>query len=272
MSRGELGDRNTIRALEENFCSMWAQFGNGQNCTIHRTDGAVWLDTPIPNIPYNGVLSFAADETADTAIDRIFAHYAERHVPFFWFLHPSARPTDLGSRLRARGFDVAETVQGMAMDLALLPPMLEPSDGVTIEQVLGDDATNGFLDFVAWRWAVKEDHRKQLGSIASAIGLGTRHAPTRAFVVHERGELAAKATIHVRGNVAGLYGVTTKPEFRGKGHGRLVSLCALRAAREAGARFAILHSSPMAVSLYESLGFAAIAPFHVFTLPNTFHI
>jgi hypothetical protein len=47
---------------------------------------------------------------------------------------------------------------------------------------------------------------------------------------------------------------------------------ALHAARAAGYRLAVLHSTPMARSLYERIGFRARATFRVFAPPRALHL
>ncbi|HUF52877.1 MAG TPA: GNAT family N-acetyltransferase [Dehalococcoidia bacterium] len=82
----------------------------------------------------------------------------------------------------------------------------------------------------------------------------------------------SKATLCLDAGVAGIYGVVTRPEARGMGLARTLTLAALRAAKSAGYERAILHSSPMARSLYRGIGFTEYAPFKVFAPPRSFHL
>jgi GNAT superfamily N-acetyltransferase len=59
---------------------------------------------------------------------------------------------------------------------------------------------------------------------------------------------------------------------RGLGLARILTLQALHAARNAGYKLSVLHSTPMAVGLYEKVGFRAIAPFRVFAPPQAVHV
>src|SRR5262245_6073733 len=93
-----------VKAVEENFWSMWSQFGHGPGCALHADRGVVWFETPIELPPYNMVLRCHMDEDADDTIARVFSHFQRRTVPFVWFVHPSVRPADLESRLERRGF------------------------------------------------------------------------------------------------------------------------------------------------------------------------
>ena len=79
-------------------------------------------------------------------------------------------------------------------------------------------------------------------------------------------------TLHLDGDVAGIYGVATRPEVRGLGFARHLTLAALHAARAAGATTAVLHSTPIAVPLYASLGFNRVADFSLHASPGTLRL
>jgi ribosomal protein S18 acetylase RimI-like enzyme len=63
--------------------------------------------------------------------------------------------------------------------------------------------------------------------------------------------------------------MATTPEARGRGLGRLVCLTALDDARRRGHAVAVLHSTPMAVGLYESIEFRARAGFGIYAEPGS---
>src|SRR4029434_2143012 len=126
---------NAIRALEENFWALWSRFGRGDGCHLHDESDALWYETPIPTLPYNAVIRFSATRGVDRSMDRIFERFRARNVPFIWIVHPSTKPPDLESRLRSRGFEEAEMVDGMWVDLAQLPAPAEGAAGIEIRQV-----------------------------------------------------------------------------------------------------------------------------------------
>jgi ribosomal protein S18 acetylase RimI-like enzyme len=258
-------------AIEENLWSMWAQFGRARGGVLHDEGRALWFETPISVPPYNMVVRFQDDVQPDGAIDRIFRHFRERGVPFLWLLHPSVRPTDLAARLRARGFEEAEPITGMAMELAGLPPLPSAPAGVEVHPVTRGHDMFAFAEFVAARWHVPDDARAHLQAIMEVARIGEAGSPNRAWVAVKDGVALAKAFTHDGAGVVGLYGMATKPEARGLGLARLMGLTALHDARAAGQELAILHSTPMAVSLYRGMGFEVVAPFHIYAAPNSFH-
>ena len=88
---------------------------------------------------------------------------------------------------------------------------------------------------------------------------GSLIAPdTAALVVRYRGEPAATAMTMVKRDVAWIGWVATRPEFRGRGLGRLATIAAARAGFSLGAKLASLEATAMGVPVYIRLGFREI--------------
>ena len=88
---------------------------------------------------------------------------------------------------------------------------------------------------------------------------GSLIAPdTAAFVVRYEGEPAATAMTMVKRDVAWIGWVATRPEFRGRGLGRLATIAATRAGFSLGAKLASLEATAMGVPVYMRLGFREI--------------
>ncbi|MGD8394988.1 MAG: GNAT family N-acetyltransferase [Candidatus Eiseniibacteriota bacterium] len=263
------------RALEENLWALWSRFGRGDGCALHEAPGALWFDTPIPTLPYNGVLRFEGGhegDDVDRRIDAIFEHYRRRRVPFFWILHPSAGPADLDERLRARGLEEAEVCPGMAMRLDDLPETAGAPAGIEIREVRDPSEVDHVLDLVAWRWQVPSEAVRFLPGMAKEFDVGRPGGALRFWLAWRDGVPVSKAIINLDAGAAGLYGVVTRPEARGLGLARILTLEGFHAAREAGYELGVLHSSPMACSLYERIGFRPVAPFRLFAPSGDFHV
>jgi GNAT superfamily N-acetyltransferase len=250
---------------------MWSQFGRAPGCALHDDEEALWFETPIPVPPYNMVVRFHGGAHADSKIDNIFARFGARRAPFIWLVHPGARPADLRTRLRSRGFDEVEPLTGMAADLRDLPPLPAPPPGVEIHEVTPDHDLAPFVEFVAKRWHVPDCARAHLQSIVDVARIGVSGSPNRAWLAVRDGVALAKAFTHEAKGAVGLYGMATKPESRGMGLGHLVCVKALSEARVRGHELAILHSTPMAVSLYRNAGFHELAPLSIFAAPQSFY-
>jgi GNAT superfamily N-acetyltransferase len=265
-------ESDAVRALEENLWALWSRFGRGDGCTLHEERDALWYDTPISVLPYNAVLRFCVDQDADRRIDALFDHYRRRGVPFFWIVHPSARPADLAQRLRRRGLEQIEECAGMSADLAALPPPPSPPAGTRIAEVTSADRLGDFLELVAWRWNIPAAAAASLPAVTRAFELGVPGSAARVWLAWQGGVPVAKVGLYLAAGAAGLYGVATRPQARGQGLARALTLHAFSAARDAGHRLGVLHSTPMARSLYDRLGFRSHAGFGIFAPPHSLHL
>lgn len=81
-------------------------------------------------------------------------------------------------------------------------------------------------------------------------------APLRYFWVLNNGTPVATSLVYLHNGVAGIYGVATIPEERGKGLGAFATAEPLRIARTLGYRVGVLQSSEEGHPVYLRIGFA----------------
>jgi len=265
-------EQEVRRALEENLWSLWSHFGRGDGCVLHEEPVATWFDTPIPTLPYNAVIRFAAQRDVDRLVKALFAHYQRRGVPFLWIVHPTATPADLVERLRRRGFEEAEACPGMYSVIADLPEAQEPPPGIVICEVGVETDSNALLELVGWRWAVPPEALAKLPQVTRAFAVGAPGSAVRSWLALREGVPVAKVLLHLAAGVAGVYGVVTRPEARGLGLARTLTLRAFGAARREGYEIGVLHSTPMARPMYEKIGFRPRSAFRIFAPPRALHL
>ena len=234
----------TIVANLEAWAPVFARLPGGR---LEREHGVTrWLsDVPLPM--FNGIIGWPAAGDED-ALDAIAAPFIDAAIPVLWVTPPGA---DAASGLRARGFQPG-AVPGMAIDLRDLPPPEIP-DGVAIHVVDDDPArldealritlvTNGFP-------------ADAVGPLREALDTYPERERLRTFLATVDGEAAAASGLWCAAGVAGLYNVGTLETYRGRGLGRLVSIAAMAAGREAGFRVGVLQASEMGLPIYERIGF-----------------
>jgi ribosomal protein S18 acetylase RimI-like enzyme len=265
MDQADPFDRNgLIRELEGNLWEAWSIFGRGPGCALHEEDGLLWFETPIPIVPYNGVLKSQLHADADQRIDEVVAHLRRRQVQFMWIVHPSSSPSDLRARLTRRGLTDVEPIVGMARSLDELPRLPPLPDDIEIREIVDERDASAFYQFAAWRWHVPDEQKAQYAAITVGFRIGQSGSKLHMWQAWRAGQPVAKAGLYLGAWSAGIYGVVTRPEARRLGLARSLSLTALREARSRGYRLAVLHSSPMAEGLYRSLGFEPVAEFRLF--------
>lgn len=83
------------------------------------------------------------------------------------------------------------------------------------------------------------------------------------------GQQPAGVSIAIRtGDVSGVYGVGTRPEFRRRGVGTALSWAAVNAGREWGCDKIVLQASAAGLPVYERMGFRTVVRYFTFTRPG----
>jgi ribosomal protein S18 acetylase RimI-like enzyme len=253
-----------IQEIERNLWETWSTFGRGPACALHEEKDTLWLETPIPIVPYNGILRFHGQSQVDQRIAAFVEHFSQRKTQFMWIVHPSAQPTDLRDRLRRRGLMDIEPMFGMSMELAELPELPPLPENIEIRKVADETDVRAFYQFAEWRWNVSDEYKDYYAAIAAGFCLGKPGSRAHMWQAWRAGQPIAKAGMYQGSGSAGIYGVVTRPEARGLGLARALTLTALHEARSSGYGLAVLHSTPMAENLYKCIGFASIAEFRLF--------
>jgi GNAT superfamily N-acetyltransferase len=258
-----------IGELEANLWETWSHFGCGPGCALHNDGDALWFETPLPTLPYNGVLKFQAEQDVDRRIDQLVDHFAGRGVAFMWIVHPTASPPDLPHRLQQRGLQDIELMPGMARGLADLPEPPPPPDGITVRKMMDEHDAQAFFQFATWRWGVPPTYQAQYEAVVADFHFGQPGSQAHMWQAWRAGRPIAKAGLFLATGSAGVYAVATRPEARRLGLASLLTLTALDYARRNGHTLAVLCSTPMAESLYRSLGFETRAEFRLFASVET---
>ncbi len=272
MAKAESQDTGVlINEIERNLWESWANWGRGPGCELHEEQDVLWFETPLPIIPYNGVLRFSASDDAQPQINTIINHFQDREVPFIWILHPSSQPSDLSHRLVDRGLKDVEPIYGMARRLASLPDLSALPANIQVRKVEDERDANALIQFASWRWGIPQELQSAYANIVSQeFRIGMPGADAHMWQAWRDGQSIAKVVLYLGSSSAGIYGVATRPEARGLGLASFLTNTALHYARDAGYHLAVLHSTPMAQHLYRSMGFDSIAEFRLFSSSDVY--
>ena len=257
-----------INDLERNAWSMFSSTGLGPGGRIVDTPTRLVVESPVPRPPYNGVWRFfdEGDRPLRHQAEELLAPMTERGVSPVWLVHPTTPPR-IRDVLLELGMVRAEEAYGMYADLTEIDAPQATPDGIEVVELSSDDS-QPWLELVSWRYGLAEESSDYL----CGVYLETLEHGTRCWVALVDGRPASKAVLHVENGVAGIYGVATTEAGRGRGLATLLSATALDAARVAGIRRTILHSTPMARSLYQRLGYREVATFEMWAAPDTLHL
>lgn len=152
-----------------------------------------------------------------------------------------------------------------ASDLGFVPAESMPLMSVTPDTLASTELPDGYTfrevtvdETPAWVTAVSEGYGLPL-AVGALFGVdrGAERAPgaTKYFVAEHNGRMVATSLIYLHDGLAGIYGVSTLPEHRGKGLAAHLTAQPLRDAWERGYTTGILQASEMGAPVYERIGF-----------------
>lgn len=242
------------QAIKANRFEWYGHLGRSPSSEFHDGPNLTWLLTGVPFPLMNTITrTQATRDDVDRIIEDTVAHFTSAGVTAFtWWVEQDARPTDLGERLQAHGFQYAEGPPGMAADLVALDEDVTAPPELRIEQV-GDPAMlMQWVSTLFRGFGLPEDGEDALFDVLVGPGFDL---PLRHYLGFLGDEPVATAELFLGAGVAGIYGVVTVPKARRRGIGAALTLAPLREARDLGYGVGILHSSEMALGLYRRLGF-----------------
>lgn len=252
------------REIEEALIGHWSHFGRWPKGALVEDRGTLRYETPIAHLPYNAVLrTRLAEDAADEVIAHVVDSYARRGVDFAWWVTPSSTPADLTARLERHGLQLVEQATGMSLDLDTWEAR-EPREGASYVEVLDERGLDDYTALIYDYWELPEESRDLVAEVNAYWGPG--RAPAHRWVAYAEGQPVGKALLSLAApeGVAAVYGMSVRPEARGRGVAGGLTLTLLARARELGVRRVVLHATEMAVGVYERSGFVAHCPLSVY--------
>jgi len=244
-------------SIYRNMYAQCAHYAQGTKVTKHEADDyllyGLWWGGGRPQ-EWNVVTANIPSHLVEERIDEVQAFCNRNEAPLWWFVFPDTRPLDLGDRLKARGWNLYEMDPGMALNLANLMDDREGPEGLTVERVMDPESMRLFFRI----WAEGYPLPKEMAEIwaEGAIELDlTEESPIKHYIGYLDGKPVATAWLSLGAGVAGLYGVVTLPEARGRGIGTEMTLVPLREAKAEGYHVATLLATKLGGGIYRRLGF-----------------
>lgn len=243
----DLSSSALAAAIKDN---LYAFFGTIRDPDVDEEYGFRW-HTSISHPWFNGVL-IRRPPTADAGqvVSDTLAYFRARGVDAFtWWLAPSLEADAWSQYLLPHGYQYDDNTPGMAIDLAVLPPLEHQP---TIQLVEDGETLDTWTRTFARGFEMPEEMAEPFLTTMRGVGL---ELPIRHYLGLVNGEPVATSTLFLGAGVAGIYNVATLPAARGRGVGAAMTLLPLHEARGMGYRAGTLQSSKMGYSVYGRLGF-----------------
>ena len=249
------GLNQQTREIEAALVGHWSHLGRWAAGVLVDEGGVLRYETPIPHLPYNGVIRTAiSGGDPGEAVNGVVASFQRRGVPFIWWEHPSSTPSDLGFHLERNGLTAVERVTGMAIDLDDWNETT-PRGDVRFVEVLDTEAMEAYEDLIVRYWELPPESQAMVASLNRFWGPGQLPAHRWVAYIDDRPVGKALLSLAAPKGVAAVYGMSVTPESRGRGIAGDLTSTLLTRAKELGCRRVVLHSSESAVNVYRRAGF-----------------
>ncbi len=261
----DLSDSALVHATRANLCDFFRHLARSNKAGYFENERFIRWRTPIPHPWFNGALAKYPPTSADESfIEDSIAYFQSHQVGIFTFwMDPPQTRADWDSALKKHGFGYSDSTPGMAMDLNALDESAGRVAGLEFK-IANDDKS-------AWTWVevFTQGYGLPLGQEPSIFetwgGMG-RDIPLRNYIGYMNGKPVATSCLFLGSGAAGIYSVSTLPDFRDKGIGAAMTVKPLLDAQEMGFRIGTLQSSEMGFNVYKRLGFRHLCQIENFYL------
>jgi ribosomal protein S18 acetylase RimI-like enzyme len=242
-----------MKLIENNVAAMLATWKDLENTEFINDSTRVQIVTGLPFAFMNSVTDANfSDDNIDQQLNEALTLFEKSKVPVLWWIGPNSYPQNLDKLLEKREFRKVDEPPGMHMNLNDLNLSYLNDSELKIELVSNTKQMEDWVAVFIAGMGTPENRREDL--LKSQMLLQEKKEFPK-FVGYINEEPVTISALILDDNVAGLYFVITKTEQRGRGFGTVITLAALKEARERGYQEAILQSSAMGYNIYKRIGF-----------------
>jgi ribosomal protein S18 acetylase RimI-like enzyme len=256
-----------LAAMEENlheYIAYLQRFTPGM--TVRDENDLLVVDSGLVCDTFNKVARARLHEPeANRRIEYVIRHFQTIRIPFTWWVGPGSRPLDLEDRLQAHGFEAAEAELGMSLELSEPSANVESPKGLSIRRVRRREEIAEFAAVIAANWDPPDSHVIAFYAQATPALLQA-NCPMRLLVGYLDGQPVSTSEVFIGAEVAGIYSVATKREFRRRGLGSALTWAAAEEAKRMGIPIVVLQSSDAGKGVYARLGFQPAVHFMEYTI------
>ena len=220
------------------------------------------VDSGLPSDTFN--TAFGGTIEKETA-QKVFNFYTNKQYPCAWWVGPSSDTKEATSHLKSAGFEHDEYDVGMVANLTQLKELVRSPEGLQIKKCKTEADFNDFGEVLASIFSpYPEEHqvRKYYQNITQVTA--EQRPNLQLFVGYLNGEAVSTSGLFLT-NCAGIFDISTRPEYRCKGLGTALFHHALKQAVAQGYEVAVLQSSPDGLGIYETYGLQKLGDFNVWS-------
>jgi len=197
------------------------------------------------------------EESADAAISAQVARFQNIPQDFEWKVYDYDHPKDLIERLRRRGFEIGDPEALLVLDLTTEPEALTHPVPTSVVRITDPGEVE---DVVTLENAVWDTDHHDLGEYLKSV-LKDLPEMVSVYISYEGQQPVSAAWIyfHTGSSFASLWGGSTSPQYRNRGHYSHLLAARAQEAQERGFSLLTVDASLMSRPILEKLGFQYLA-------------
>lgn len=253
-----------IKSIEQTFFANFRYLGN-LNSSLCRKASIQAMHSGVVCDDLNMVWNEKPLTAKDVkSIHDVKNYYKKNKLPFWWWVFPCGQSQTTIDMLKAEGFSLVTGVPSLLADLTALPVEKHDS-GLQVIQAGSKGEISWWEEVSFAGFDFSSETRKQYHDFVGLFNLNG-NSPQKLFLALLDKKPVATTLLFLSKKSAGIYFVSTLPEYRKKGIGLALTLATMNFAKRAGAEFATLQSTPEGLRVYKRAGFKEYCKADVYSL------
>jgi ribosomal protein S18 acetylase RimI-like enzyme len=195
-------------------------------------------------------------DSPDEAIRAAVNYFDDHKQPFILRVRDGVDPAAEAAS-EALGVKYNDTIPGMT--LHPIPAIPDPPPGLEIRTADDEKGLADFIEISAEAYGMSAEGLRKLITLDLL-----RHPRWFTYVGYVDGRAATTSTLLVTGDIAGVYWVGTRNDFRKRGLGEALTWHTISEGAKAGCTVSALQASDMGKPIYERMGFRVVAGYRTF--------
>lgn len=197
------------------------------------------------------------EDNAREIIRKELDYFKQLKQGFEWKVYSYDKPDNLKEILKEEGFTIGDPEALMVMEIKNQQHLLLNGATLDVKEITDEEGIKEIIELEDVIW------NQSLASLGERLWRDKQNNPESLFLygIYEDSKLVSAAWMYIEKNssFASLWGGSTLPEYRGKGH--YSKLLAVRAqkALQIGRPFLTVDASPMSRPILEKYGFHCLA-------------
>ncbi len=257
-----------VKIIENNFFAIGSYWG-AINSSISGNGKISSMNTGIEVADLNWTWNERPLTGNDLRIiNQIKNKYKDLKLHFWWWVYPCGQSATTNEALQNEGLNYLESIPCLALEVITINHTMTRCNDIEISFVKDEKELKMWGDISFTGFEMPLETRMKYNKFVMSFDISAR-SPQKLFVAYFMGQPVATSLLFLHGDNAGVYFVTTLPEYRNKGIASALILNSIKYTKTAGYKYCILQSSKDGLAVYKRAGFQECCCADIYSLPES---